>query len=404
MRTLHLAFVIFFATVSATAIFSVGINGALADSRCECFCAGQNQVASNIAGPGSFGTPQMAPVNGPKFDSGSVADQSACQAQCAATKPGTGYTSTVFDSCIQAACWCKGSQGNVVQSATSKDGCTDTCQKAGQAFVSWGNTPPSSGTASVTACPPGGIWTPTDCAAAKNDAGALIGVWKGKDGAGKDQTPGPYCYYNNAPVKLGVALGGLTQANIAQYLSMAYNVGLGVAAILAVIFIMVGGFRYLSAAGGSGVEAGKDMIKNAVIGLVLAALSYTLLQTVNPDILSLRLPTVQLVKQCDVPPIDCGSRKDQKTCEDNSKDSSKKCSWNINQSICIDLATTQSGSPGQAGGECKPIFSCKDGSTCKVGTDSNTGTNKCAPTAVTAQEKKAAAAPPAGASRSIRPI
>lgn len=104
------------------------------------------------------------------------------------------------------------------------------------------------------------------------------------------------CYAQPASVELGVSIGGLTQANLSQYLATAYRMGLGIAAVLAVIFIMIGGFRYLAAAGGGQVEEGKGMIKNAIIGLILAILSYTLLQTVNPNLTALQLPPVKMVK------------------------------------------------------------------------------------------------------------
>jgi len=253
-------------------------------------------------------------------------------------------------------CWCDAGSGSYKKAVTSSQAdCQNLCTNPplNQKFVFWGTTaPPSPGSVapggSAVKCPPGGIWTEPDCKNAKNSAGALIGVWKAPPG----QASGPYCYYNDAPINLGVGLGTLTQANLSQYLAAAYQLGLGIAAVLAVIFIMIGGFRYMSAAGGAGVEEGKGMIKNAVIGLVLAALSYTLLLTVNPDILSLRLPSIQLIKACDIGPVDCGSRP-KETCEDNSADPSKKCSWDITGSKCIDLSTTQSGNTGQVGGACQ---------------------------------------------------
>jgi hypothetical protein len=112
------------------------------------------------------------------------------------------------------------------------------------------------------------------------------------------------CYVIPTPIKIGVSIGGLTQATLSQYLAAAFNLGIGIAAVLAVIFIMIGGFRYIAAAGGGEVESGKSMIKNAVIGLVLTMLSYTLLQTINPAILSLSLPPIKKVKQI---PVQTGS-------------------------------------------------------------------------------------------------
>jgi len=298
-------------------------------------------------------------------------DADACQKACAALPaPGGVGTPPCYNASGQstcgsgstAACWCDAGSGAYHKSDTaSQSDCQTTCTGLNQKFVAWSNAgPPQAASANAAPCPPGGDWTSTNCATAKNEDGTLIGVWKPPNG----ETKGPYCFYNNAPIKLGVGLGTLTQANIAQYLAAAYQLGLGIAAALAVIFIMIGGFRYLSAAGGSGVEQGKEMIKNAVIGLVLAALSYTLLQTVNPDLLSLRLPSVQLIKQCSIKPVDCGSR-DSTTCEKNSADSSQRCSWNAKLSICQDLSMSQSGTAGQVGGPCK--VDASGNKTCDLG-------------------------------------
>lgn len=104
------------------------------------------------------------------------------------------------------------------------------------------------------------------------------------------------CYALQKPSKLNIQVGGLSQATLSQYLGAAFNLGIGMAAVLSVVFIMIGGFRYLTAAGGGAVEPAKAMIKNSIVGLVLALLSYTLLQTVNPQLLSLQLPPIKLVK------------------------------------------------------------------------------------------------------------
>jgi hypothetical protein len=143
------------------------------------------------------------------------------------------------------------------------------------------------------------VWADTSPAAvtaANPDASSK----KWKDAAECQQYKGQWvnndCYYTPVPIKIGVSIGGLTQATLSTYLAAAFNLAIGAAAILAVIFIMVGGFRYIAAAGGGEVEQGKDMIKNAIIGLVLTLLSYTLLQTVNPAILALSLPPIRMVK------------------------------------------------------------------------------------------------------------
>jgi hypothetical protein len=121
-------------------------------------------------------------------------------------------------------------------------------------------------------------WTEGECK-------TVSGNWQNND-----------CYALQKPSKLNIQVGGLSQATLSQYLGAAFNLAIGIAAVLSVIFIMIGGFRYLTAAGGGAIEPAKSMIKNSLVGLVLALLSYTLLQTVNPRLLSLELPPVKLVK------------------------------------------------------------------------------------------------------------
>lgn len=377
MTNLRPAIAIFSAMALAGILLPFSGGVALAETGCQCYCVAVKNELATGAGSG-YGAPvaTTVPKTGTPADIGSVsgadlqAAQNACRDKCAdpkqvAVPQGADYNQ--WNKCTQAGCWCKGKDGPYLKEQNSQEGCKETCKSLGQEFAGWGNTLPSVGSSGTGgACPPGGLWTQEECNKAVNEDGVKIGLWDPPSGIDK----GPYCFYNNTPIKIGVSIGGLTQATLAQYLAAAYRLGLGVAAVLAVIFIMVGGFRYMSAAGGAGIEAGKEMIKNAVVGLVLAALSYTLLQTVNPDILKLTLPRVNLVKSCTMV-VDCGTRKDQKTCEDNSKDSTKRCMWITSQSICVDNSVNQADAMGKIGGECKKNaageFECAGGMCVNIG-------------------------------------
>ena len=183
------------------------------------------------------------------FVLGDQADLNACAQACAAVPnpvpPGPGMPTSGLKPCYQAAgtckngntaaCWCDAGAGSYKKADTSSQtDCQNLCTNPplNQKFVFWGTTaPPQSGGGGVIKCPPGGIWTQSQCAAAKSEDGTPIGLWKAPTG----QTSGPYCYYNNAPVKLGVGLGTLTQANLAQYLAAAYQLGLGIAPTLIAI-------------------------------------------------------------------------------------------------------------------------------------------------------------------------
>lgn len=76
--------------------------------------------------------------------------------------------------------------------------------------------------------------------------------------------------------------------SLVQYLQNLYQFGIAIAAFLAVAMIAIGAFIYVvSSAGNAGKMAdGKDMITNAIYGLILAMLTYLILVTINPDFLS----------------------------------------------------------------------------------------------------------------------
>lgn len=69
------------------------------------------------------------------------------------------------------------------------------------------------------------------------------------------------------------------------YLSNLYRITVGFAAVLAVVMIVWGGIEYIaSAANPSAKENAKKRIWAAIGGLLLALLSFLILQTINPSL------------------------------------------------------------------------------------------------------------------------
>lgn len=68
---------------------------------------------------------------------------------------------------------------------------------------------------------------------------------------------------------------------VQEIVKLVINWALYLAAIIAVIFIIIGGFMYITSAGNE-TQAGKGRatLKNALIGLVLVILSYVIVQIV----------------------------------------------------------------------------------------------------------------------------
>jgi hypothetical protein len=74
-----------------------------------------------------------------------------------------------------------------------------------------------------------------------------------------------------------------------KYVNIFIKLSITVAAILAVIFIVLGGFKYMTSESLSLKEEGKENIKNAIIGLILLSASFLILNTINPQILKFKL-------------------------------------------------------------------------------------------------------------------
>lgn len=93
---------------------------------------------------------------------------------------------------------------------------------------------------------------------------------------GKIETVGKNCFY--------------IKSDLPDLIKKLYKFSIGIIAVLAFIMITVGGFKWILAAGNAGTVAdAKSTITAAVSGLVLAMLSYLILQTVNPNLTSLQM-------------------------------------------------------------------------------------------------------------------
>jgi hypothetical protein len=83
--------------------------------------------------------------------------------------------------------------------------------------------------------------------------------------------------------------GAITTPFIGQYISGVYNFLISIVGVVAAVVMMVGGFQYLTAGGDkSKVDAGKERIRNALMGMVLALGSYAILYIINPDLVAFK--------------------------------------------------------------------------------------------------------------------
>lgn len=73
--------------------------------------------------------------------------------------------------------------------------------------------------------------------------------------------------------------------SLSTYLGAIFKIGIGLAGVLAVLMIVIGGIQYIgSGMSPSGKTDARDRITNAVLGLLLALLSWIILNTINPNL------------------------------------------------------------------------------------------------------------------------
>jgi len=81
----------------------------------------------------------------------------------------------------------------------------------------------------------------------------------------------------------GLNAGG----SLPDYLNALFKFAIIGGGILAIMYIIVGGFEYMVSGAREAKKDGKEHIQNAIIGLLLLLLSYLILFVINPDILRL---------------------------------------------------------------------------------------------------------------------
>jgi len=102
--------------------------------------------------------------------------------------------------------------------------------------------------------------------------------------------------YQGTPIKTNIE----SVSTFAEYAQFAFRIVVGLAGLIAVTILIIGGIEYVSS-GISGNEAARNSahkrIWDAIIGLVLALTGWLILNTINPELASFKLI---------IPPIEGG--------------------------------------------------------------------------------------------------
>ncbi|MDD3284295.1 MAG: pilin [Patescibacteria group bacterium] len=175
-------------------------------------------------------------------------------------------------------------------------------------------------------------------------------------------------------IYLEVPIPGLGKCvdDFSDYMIKLYDYLVYLAGVLAVVVIMIGGFQWVSAGGNqSKIGEAKERISGAIIGLVLAIGSYLILDTINPNLLSMRMPSVRNISAV---PIRFSTEEhmnsraaaiaDNITCNSNIECSrydricAPRRSDNVNQKICMNQSYDN--------GQCDEDEDCLQGLICNM--------------------------------------
>jgi hypothetical protein len=77
--------------------------------------------------------------------------------------------------------------------------------------------------------------------------------------------------------------------NMGEYLKGVFNLSIGLATVLAVLMIVIGGIKYMTAEAFTGKSDAKEMISRSIYGLVLILSSFLILTTINPNLVEFDL-------------------------------------------------------------------------------------------------------------------
>jgi hypothetical protein len=99
-----------------------------------------------------------------------------------------------------------------------------------------------------------------------------------------------YCLLAPIPGLTSSTDGSLDVTNgFGDYATGMIRIFIGLLGVLAVVMIVFGGIQYMLASSGGEKGAGKERITNAIFGLILALSSYMILNTINPNLVNIKV-------------------------------------------------------------------------------------------------------------------
>lgn len=107
--------------------------------------------------------------------------------------------------------------------------------------------------------------------------------------------------------KTSISFGGKTEfLHIGEFIQVGYKYALAIVGIVAAAVVVVSGLQWTASGGNSEIiTSAKTRIAGAMTGLLIAYLSYTILNLVNPSLVNFRLPQVWMVRPQGIVPQFC---------------------------------------------------------------------------------------------------
>ena len=105
-----------------------------------------------------------------------------------------------------------------------------------------------------------------------------------------------------------ITIGGKNEfKDIGEFIKLFYQYGIALIGLFSTIMIIVAGAQWVTSGGSPDkVTSAKKRIAGAVTGLILAVSAYTILNTINPNLLRFRLPQIWMVNSFDTAANLCG--------------------------------------------------------------------------------------------------
>lgn len=113
--------------------------------------------------------------------------------------------------------------------------------------------------------------------------------------------------------KTEISFGGKdTFASFPKFIKYMYKWSMVAASVLAVLMVIIAGIEYMMSMGNSSrVKSAKKKAVGAISGVILLAGSYVILNTLNPALVNLRIPSVWLIKESKLAPKWCNKLKNE---------------------------------------------------------------------------------------------